>query len=358
MRIYFVVLLFLAMGCSVIGKKPSGDHLKKISLSPNWDKNRQKFKNRNQKAYDQMIKDFDYWAMTKNQFFGKEIREPKTPLPIMKPDLRKFLTLDFAYIWLGHSTILLRLEGKTILFDPIFTNAGPISFIGKRFAPPSIKLNELPKIDYIFISHDHYDHLDYETILHFVDKKETKFYTPLGVSSYLVGWGVDPSRVMEFDWWDQVQLDGIKAVCTPSQHFSGRAGMQANPTLWASWSILGKKKKVFFSGDSGYDIHFKEIGKRLGPFDLIFMENGQYNEIWYMSHLRPAETIKAYEDMGALGVLQPIHWGMFNLAPHDWFEPIEKTLEYTKNKNYLINYPKVGEIVHQSHWKNGDFWWR
>lgn len=355
MRLLFFIIF---MGCSVIGKKPSGDHLKKISLSPNWDSKREKFINRNQKDYDQMIKDFDYWKMTKNQLFGGEVREPINPLPKVAPDLEKFLSLDFGYIWLGHSTILLRLQGKTILLDPIFTNAGPVAFFGKRYAPPAISLRDLPPIDYIFISHDHYDHLDYETILHFKEKNETKFFTPLGVSSYLIGWGIDPKRVMEFDWWDEVDLGDIKAVCTPSQHFSGRSGMQANHTLWSSWTLIGKDKRVFFSGDSGYDIHFKEIGSRFGPFDLIFMENGQYNEMWYMSHLRPEETIKAYLDMGRAGALQPIHWGMFNLAPHDWFEPIEKTYHAAKKNNLNLLAPIYGEIIDPSKKYELKRWWK
>ena len=354
------LLLIILLGCGVIGKKPAGEHLKKLTKSPQWDSGRKKFINRNQKDYDQMIKNFDYWRMFKEQFFDDKVRSPINPLPLEKTDINKFLESDFSYVWLGHSTILLRIDQKTILFDPIFTNAGPVFFVGKRYAPPAILLKELPQIDYIVISHDHYDHLDFETIKHFIPLKKTKFLTPLGVSSYLLGWGIEPERITELDWWDEVKFGETKFVCTPSQHFSGRAGMQTNPTLWASWTIIGKKKRVFFSGDTGYDIHFKQIGKKFGPFDLIFMENGQYNEQWFMSHLRPFETIKAYQDMGETGLLQPIHWGMFDLAPHDWFEPIEKTWKESKKKNINLSTPIPGQIVIplKSTLKKNTTWWR
>ena len=353
-----MILFIFISGCSVIGKKPSGDHLEKIMRSSQWDSIREKFVNRNQEEYDLMIKNFDYWGMTKEQLFGRQKnRFPKSKLPEIKPDLKKFgQTNNLSYIWLGHSTVLLRLEGKTILFDPVFTNASPIGLFGKRFQKPIISLDELPKIDYVFLSHDHYDHLDKESVEYLFTRKNIKFFTPLGVSSYLIGWGLEPSRVMEFDWWDEYDLGDFKFALTPGQHFSGRAGMSTNPTLWGSWVLLGKSERVYFSGDSGYDIHFKQIGEKYGPFDVVFMENGQYNKRWKMSHLNPEETVLATLDINAKS-MQPIHWGMYNLAPHNWNEPPIKTFALSKEKNFNLLMPILGEVVNDFEKYQTKVWW-
>ena len=351
-------MIILQMGCSVFGNKPSGSHLEKIKLSPQWDKLRGKFINRKQDEYDQMIKKFDYWGMVKEQFFGiQKNRSPKSKLPEVIPDLDKFNSAKkLTYIWLGHSTVLLRLEGKTILFDPVFTNASPVGLFGKRFQEPVIPLEKLPHIDYVFLSHDHYDHLDKETVEYLFTRKNIQFFTPLGVSSYLIGWGLDPSRVMEFDWWDEYEIGPIKFSLTPGQHFSGRTGMSTNPTLWGSWVLMGSLERIFFSGDSGHDIHFKQIGEKYGPFDLVFMENGQYNKRWYMSHLSPEETIQATIEIQGKS-MQPIHWGMYNLAPHNWNEPPIKTYTLSKNKNFNLLIPKLGELISEfEHYKTAVWW--
>ena len=352
----FVFLIFF-VGCSVIGKKPSGVHLKKIKLSPQWDSDRGKFKNRQQDKYDEMIKDFNYWTLLKQQFLGKENREPNSNLPEIIPDLKMFSTMDGpSYIWLGHSTILLRLGGKTILFDPVFTNASPVGLFGSRFQDPVISLENLPHVDYVFLSHDHYDHLDKESVEYLFTRKNIQFFTPLGVSSYLIGWGLSPERVMEFDWWDEFDLGSIRLALTPGQHFSGRAGMQTNPTLWGSWVLMTDQHRIFFSGDTGYDIHFSQIGEKYGPFDLVFMEDGQYNEMWYMSHLRPEEAVQAAIDIRARA-MQPIHWGMYKLAIHDWNEPVEIAFQQSKNKKFNFIAAKLGEIVMDFDRYKTTQWW-
>ena len=342
----------------MIGNKPSGDHLSKIKKSKNWDEHRQKFVNRNQDEYDQMIKKFDYWGMLKEQFFGpQKNRFPKNKLPEVNVDIEKFIQAEnLTYIWLGHSTILLRLDGKTILFDPVFTNASPVGLFGKRFQDPVIPLEKLPHIDYVFLSHDHYDHLDKESVEYLFTRKNIKFFTPLGVSSYLIGWGLDPSRVKEFDWWDESEIGSIKFALTPGQHFSGRAGMSTNPTLWGSWVLIGNRERIFFSGDSGYDIHFSQIGEKYGPFDLVFMENGQYNKRWYMSHLNPQETVQATLDVKAKA-MQPIHWGMYNLAPHDWNDPVINSFKFAQDKNFVFIASRLGEIVENfSNYQTMQWW--
>ena len=181
---------------------------------------------------------------------------------------------------MGHSSILVNFFGVTILLDPVFSSrASPVPFTVGRFQKAVVSLEDLPSIDFVLISHDHYDHLDMNTVQYFINKK-TKFLVPLGVAPHLKGWGIDPSQIKEFDWWDKYEVRGVKFIATPAQHFSGRGIFEKNKSLWSGWSISNKKQKIFFSGDSGYDIHFKEIGRRLGPFDIVFLDSGQYNLLW------------------------------------------------------------------------------
>jgi len=214
----------------------------------------------------------------------------------------------------------------------------------------------LPEIDLILISHDHYDHLDRRSIQHFRDR-DTKFIVPLGLSSYLIGWGIEAERIQELDWWDESSFGGLKIACTPSQHFSGRNGPRGNATLWASWVVIGEEERFYFSGDSGYDIHFKQIGDKYGPFDVAFMESGQYNEMWKMSHLHPEDTVQASEDIQAKKI-QPIHWGMFTLSTHDWFEPPEQILKGSRDKEFSVLTPVIGERVCPKEQQEFSAWWR
>ena len=346
----------LAMAWPELGTAPSGEHIKKIAESPNYDKKTERFVNRNQVEYDKAMQGFDYSAMLKKQVFGKEVRAPSEQLPQEKPDLERFLaSSSLTYHWLGHSTILLRLDQKTLLIDPVFTNAAPIPWAVKRFQAPVLPLNELPTIDLILISHDHYDHLDRESILHFVDT-ETKFIVPLGLSSHLIGWGISEDRITELDWWDEFSFAELQIACTPSQHFSGRLGPRGNTTLWASWVVVGVEERFYFSGDSGYDAHFQAIGDKYGPFDVAFIESGQYNPIWPMTHMFPEESVQASSDLSAKKV-QPIHWGMFVLSTHDWFDPVSRMLEGSKEKNFKLMTPIIGEEVIVEEDQTFPLWW-
>ena len=334
----------LAMAWPELGTAPTGEHAKKIAQSSNYDQETGRFVNRNQAEYDKAMDSFNVPAMLKNQIFGKEIREPLGQLPQEKPDLDRFLASDsLTYHWLGHSTILLRLEQKTLLIDPVFTNAAPLPWLVQRFQSPVLPLDELPDIDLILISHDHYDHLDRDSILHFVDT-DTHFIVPLGLSSHLIGWGISEDRITELDWWDEILFEGLQLACTPSQHFSGRLGPRGNTTLWASWVVVGATERFYFSGDSGYDRHFKDIGEKYGPFDVAFMESGQYNTMWPMTHMLPEEAVQASEELSAKKV-QPIHWGMFVLSTHDWFDPVSRMLEGSKDKDFKLLTPIIGEEV-------------
>jgi len=303
-----------------------------------------------------MRKNFDFNSLMYKQIFGKEQRSPDKKLPQEKPDWDRWSTLsDLSYIWLGHSTILLKMNGLNIIFDPVFVNAAPIPFVIPRFQPPVVRLNELPPIDIVVISHDHYDHLSREAI-RFFSTTDTTFYVPLGVSSYLLGWGVNSEAITELDWWDEVDDRDILFACTPAQHFSGRLGPNGNQTLWASWVIRSKDQAIFFSGDSGYDIHFAQIGEKYGPFDVTFMENGQYNDMWPMTHLFPKETVQAHRDLNG-GKLQPIHWGMFSLSTHSWNEPIQQMLQFAEEQGQSVLVPKIGSIVAPKKTVILEEWW-
>lgn len=297
-------------------------------------------------------------SVMKKIFLDKATRAPQVKLPEMKPDLAEFLLKsDFVkFIWFGHSSVLMNLDNRTILIDPVLgKSASPFDFLITRFQAPVLKLHELPIIDTIVISHDHYDHLDKSTIKYFVDKT-THFIVPLGVGKHLTDWGIEPSRIVELNWGETTSHNGISFTATPAQHFSGRGLFDRNKTLWASWVIAGQKNKIFFSGDSGYGDHFKEIGKRYGPFDIAFIENGQYNERWPDVHMQPEETLQALIDVDA-NYLVPIHWGMFDLALHHWAEPIERTYKIAKAWDIPIITPRLGEIVNTGESFQNNPWW-
>ena len=277
----------------------------------------------------------------------------------MKPKLDEFISPEGEgkVIWLGHSSFLLRIKGKTVLVDPVLgPAASPVSFVVKRFQKPVLELEELPHIDFIVISHDHYDHLDQFTVDFFVDK-EAIFITPLGVGSHLKGWGIAEERIIERDWWESVTLSTIEFIATPAQHFSGRDGVHENETLWASWVIRSEDQSVFFSGDSGYDTHFREIGERYGPFDIALLESGQYNSSWREVHMFPAEAVKALKDLKGRKFF-PVHWGMFELAFHPWDEPVEKLFSFSRNNEFELIIPLMGEIVEINKPFKTNTWWR
>ncbi len=317
------------------------------------------FVNRREEVLNEMRENMDYWKLINAYFFGKEELYPSEKFPEMKPNINAFLqkSESISFIWFGHSTFMVNLGGKILLFDPIFSsNASPVSLFVKRFQEPVLTLNELPKIDYIIISHDHYDHLDMETI-QFFKNKTTVFIAPLGVTSHIKGWGIGEERLIELDWWQSIEKEGMEFICTPAQHFSGRTGSNSNKTLWGSWVVRNKKNSLYFSGDSGYDTHFKQIGDKYGPFDFAFIENGQYNQMWRAVHVLPEETVQAFIDLKGKNLV-PVHWGMFALSLHDWYEPIEELEKYSKLKNITLLTPKLGQIITFSEENFIERWWK
>lgn len=248
--------------------------------------------------------------------------------------------------WLGHSALLLQVEGKTLLLDPMLGTApSPFpAFGGKRYsATLPVEIEQLPVIDLVLLSHDHYDHLDYDSIMK-LKHKVRHFLVPLGVGSHLERWGVPAASIQELDWWEEREVAGLHLACTPARHFSGRSLTDRNATLWCSWVIAGRETKLYFSGDSGYGPHFAEIGEKYGPFDLTMMECGQYDDRWANIHMMPEETVQAHLDVRG-EVMLPIHWAAFTLSVHDWNDPVKRATQAAQERNVRVATPKIGETL-------------
>ena len=340
------VALLLGLKHPVFGARPSAQDIQRFDRSPHYNSAERVFENRRAQLFNQMRRDSSTLDLLQEWFTPRVDGSPSQALPQLTPDLNRFTAASniAKIIWLGHSTFLMNLDGVTVLVDPVFSNAAaPVSFTAKRFQPPVLSLNELPPIDIILISHDHYDHLDMKTI-RFFSESHVEFITPLGVGAHLRRWGVDTSRIHENDWWESTRFNDIEFIATPAQHFSGRNGINNNESLWASWVILSGDLRVFFSGDSGYDTHFKKIGERYGPFDVAFMENGQYDSAWEAVHLLPQQTAQAYFDLNARWLF-PVHWGMFELAFHTWYDPVVDLAELADARAIALLTPQLGELV-------------
>lgn len=290
-----------------------------------------------------------YWKVFNELIKHAPDRKPVQNIKVEKIDsvtIENQSTDITQLTWFGHSTFLLEIDGKKILIDPMLGQTpSPISFLGaKRYSNElPIEAEKLPFIDAILISHDHYDHLDYGSIKALKDKVG-RFFTPLGVGNHLISWGVTEEKITKLNWWESIEFDKINLICTPARHFSGRGLFDGATTLWCSWVIRGTKDNIYFSGDSGYDIHFKNIGDKYGPFDISLLECGQYNEDWKLLHMMPEESVQASIDLKSKVIL-PIHWGAFTLAFHDWTEPVERLTLKATELNVPVTTPKIGEPV-------------
>jgi L-ascorbate metabolism protein UlaG (beta-lactamase superfamily) len=326
------------------GGKASNEKISRFQQSKNFSKKR-KFVNMVPTAMDTSLK--GSLSLIKAFIKGNPNRRPVKALPTTLLDTA-FLQRDTQpkITWLGHSACLLELQGKIILLDPMFGRApSPFPFLGRNRYSEKLPLTieNLPVIDLVIFSHDHYDHLDFGSIKK-IKNKIKQFIVPLGVGDHLEKWGVSSDKIKELDWWDELDHEGFRLACTPAQHFSGRSLGDRDATLWCSWVIASMNTKIFFSGDSGYGPHFKEIGQKYGPFDLTLMECGQYNQHWSQIHMMPEETVKAQLDVkGKLMI--PIHWGAFTLSLHDWNDPIERVTKAAKEQNVAISTPQIGETV-------------
>jgi len=261
-------------------------------------------------------------------------------------------------MWLGHSTLLIELDGKRFLTDPMWTeNISPVGVFGPtRFFNSPLQISQLPKIDGVIISHNHLDHLDEATIKPLA-QTGTTFYCPLGIREILQSWDVPVEQIKELDWWETISVGkNHQLAATPARHFSGRGLFDRNKTLWASWAILGPKHRVFFGGDGGLFSGFKAIGEMYGPFDMTFLEIGAYDDDWQDIHLGPEKATQAHSDLKG-GALLPIHWGTFKLAFHPWTEPIEKLIELGQKKKLTLSLPQPGQWVDICSPNENSNWW-
>jgi L-ascorbate metabolism protein UlaG (beta-lactamase superfamily) len=284
---------------------------------------------------------------------------PSRPLPVRSLRAAEIEEAPDASLWrLGHSTMLLKLDGRFWLTDPVFSErASPFQWMGpRRFHAPPIAIEDLPHLAGVILSHDHYDHLDHASILRLIPKADV-FITPLGVGDRIIAWGVDPGRVRQLDWWQETQVGGLRLVAGPARHFSGRKPWDGDRTLWVSWILDTGSLRIFFSGDTGYHEGFKQVGERYGPFDLTLIENGAYNTDWPEVHMQPEESLQAHLDLRGR-CLVPVHNGTFDLAFHPWYEPFERIQALAQGAGVPLATPMMGERLSLAQPQAHAAWWR
>jgi L-ascorbate metabolism protein UlaG (beta-lactamase superfamily) len=332
------------------------EHLALYQQSPNWKDGQ--FRNLEETTLSMGL--YKIPGLIYKQLKGRKDRDPDQSLPIVPFDKEAFLSPadHMKFIWYGHAVVLMRMNHQTILIDPMLgPNASPIApFATKRFSTQTLDLIEqFPAIDLLIMTHDHYDHLDYDSI-HKLKSKTKKYFVGLGVKRHLVEWGVEADLVTEFDWWNTQIFEDIVITYTPTRHFSGRGLSDRAKSLWGGWVFKTKTESIWFSGDGGYGKHFSAIGQKLGPFDFAFMECGQYNELWHQIHVFPEESVQAAIDAGAK-IAMPVHWGAFTLAQHHWTDPAERFVKEAEQKhlNYLL--PRLGEIMTPES-RRRERWWK
>lgn len=286
----------------------------------------------------------------------RSLGKPAADIPLADPVGLRSEALSVT--WYGHSTVLVEVDGYRVLTDPIWSDrCSPSRTVGpQRLHPNPTPLEALPALDAVLISHDHYDHLDMDTVLRLTRSQRSPFVVPLGVGAHLRDWGIPPHRVVELDWNEQTRIGDLTLVCTPARHFSGRF-MVRNTTLWSSWVLRGPEHRVYFGGDTGYSASFGHIGADHGPFDITLMPIGAYNTAWPDIHMNPEEAVRAHRDMTDSGLLIPIHWCTFRLAPHPWAEPVERLLSAAQSEGLEIAVPKPGGRVAPGSAPT-ERWWR
>ena len=344
--IIIIILIFLSLTVFLnlpqFGKLPSQVELSKITSSPNYRNG--KFQNIH--FTPDLKEGVSMFTVMRKFFFGRSKRSrPSGIIPSQKTNLHLLDPHKNCLVWFGHSSYFIKADGKNILVDPVLSgHASPVNFTTKSYAGTDVySVDDIPEIDYFFISHDHWDHLDYETVLK-LKPKIKKIITGLGVAAHLQRWGFAKYDIIERDWNQEIQLGNNFIVHTISaRHFSGR-GLKRNKSIWSSFALRTPTMNIFVGGDSGYDTHFKEAGNEFGPFDLAILECGQYNEFWKYIHMMPEETVQAALDLKAK-ILLPVHWGKFSLGLHAWDEPITRVTKEAELRNQRIIHPMIGEEI-------------
>lgn len=349
---------------AAFGARPEGERLERIRRSPNY----------RDGAFQSPVATVKtqrgtLWKTLVMQFTGGEQREPPAPIPVRALGRADFATPPASGLratWLGHSSVLLEIDGARVLLDPVWAErASPSKLLGpKRFHAPPLALDELPPLTAVIASHDHYDHLDMEVmraLASMPSQRAMRFVVPLGVGAHLERWGVEPERITELDWGDSVNVRPLTITATPARHFSGRGISDAfgkgNHSLWASWSVAGRMHRVWYSGDTGPYEGFTEIGARYGPFDLTLIKIGAYGPTWPDIHLTPVQAVHAHGQVRGK-VLLPVHWGTFNLAFHAWDEPAERVVAAAGVAGVTLLMPRPGEMLEPSAAQTVDPWWR
>jgi L-ascorbate metabolism protein UlaG (beta-lactamase superfamily) len=344
---------------AVLGAAPTGERLARILRSPHFREGA--FRN---PVESTMMTSGSLWQSLRRQFWGPEQRVPPAPLPIVPLTRANFAEQPASGLrvtWLGHSTVLIEIDGYRVLVDPVWgKRASPSQLVGpKRFHAPPLSLAELPPLDVVILTHDHYDHLDMSAVRALASnsgQQRMQWVTTLGVGAHLERWSVPSSRITELDWGDAAHVGSLKITAQPARHFSGRV-FKRDQTLWASWVIAGPVHRVFHSGDTGFFDGVAEIGARYGPFDLTMIKIGAYGETWPDIHLDPEQAVRVHAMIGGK-VLLPIHWGTFNLAFHAWDEPPERLMVAAEREYVRLVIPRPGQQVEPDSLPALDTWWR
>lgn len=328
--------LFLIL-CPSLGRNPSKEQ-------------KSEYEARTDAFYDGVFhtpEEFQLLVDTKENEKGGEVeRRPKGEIPVRKmTELPQVDSKDLTITWFGHSTSLLQIHGMTVFIDPVLSEyASPVGFMGaKRMAEVPTDAENLPEIDLLLISHDHYDHLDYRTIKE-IDGKVKAYGVPLGVENHLERWGVDPEKIYSMAWWEEIEIQGLNVAATPGQHYSGRLPWQNNQTLWCGYVLRDEHHKVYYTGDTGYGEFFQEIKNRYGSPELILSEDGQYDSKWPYTHMNPREVLRAAEDMGTTWLI-PVHWAGFALSRHAWDDPVQQLTALAEHSEVSVATPRIGETV-------------
>ncbi len=344
-----VVSVLFVLYAPVFGGSQSMESLQRINNSRNFVEG----KFANQMATSVSTRSPDRKSSIMDWVFQQDDKNPTKPLPSRLFNSSRLTEGKFA--WLGHSTLLMKTNSVVMMTDPVFHRASPVPVIGNPFpVQHPISINDLPAVDAVIISHDHYDHLDHQAI-RILSKRVDHFFVPLGVRAHLERWGVDSKNITELDWYESEVYRGVRLTLAPARHFSGRGLWDRDSTLWGSWIISSDSLNVYFSGDSGYSDTFKIIGQRYGPFDIAFLENGAYNLDWAQIHLMPEETVQASIDLKAR-LLFPIHWSKFDLALHPWDEPAIRLTREATIRNVTVASPLIGEVFDVRNYPETRWW--
>ena len=355
-----VALVALAVAALVasmrdaFGAAPEGERLARVERSPHYADGQ--FRNALPTAED----GFSLDVMVEFFAGGSDHRQPDEAVPVASRTAADFAERPdgLRVTWFGHSTLLVEVEGARVLVDPVWGDrASPSSWFGApRFVAPPLALADLPDVDAVAISHDHYDHLDMVTVRALAGRVP-RWLVPLGVGAHLEAWGVSPEAITELDWWGEAEVAGVTLTSTPARHFSGRF-LTRDGTLWTGWAVVGDSARVWYSGDTALTPEFAEVGRRLGPFDLTLVESGAYDAAWSDVHLGPEQAVAAHRLVqgGTGGLLVPVHWGTFDLALHGWTEPAERVRQAAQAAGVAVAFPRPGESVTPDAYPDEPWW--